>query len=75
MKKRTNNPETMRPIRARYDAKRIQHKVNLRSIEGDQFDEREAMLDLLAEHHNNRTSGVWIAIEREVKRLRKLKAK
>ena len=74
-KKRTNNPETMRPIRASYEAKRIPHKVNLRSLEGDQYDEREAMLELLAKHHDNRTSGVWIAIEREAKRLRKLKAK
>ena len=71
MPKRTNNPEKMRPVRASYEAKRIYHTINLRSLEGEQYDEREKQIEALAKHHKtDRTSAVWIAIQNEVKRFK-----
>lgn len=56
--------------REAFESKRHSHSVNLRSTEGEQYDTREVMLQALADHHGNRSAGVWAAIEREYKLIK-----
>lgn len=61
--------EAMTEPKQTYESKRQRHGVDLRSV-GDQYRDREKMLDAIAKSHKvSRTEAVWLAIEREYKRV------
>ena len=72
------NKKSMRELRGKYEGKRQRHSVDLRSANPEQFAQREYMLETITEYYAreseqqpNRTAAVWIAIERDYKRIKK----
>ena len=60
---------------AAHEAKRMPHKVNLRTADPELYEDRESLLDALSDEHGSRVDAVWVSLQREYDRVMKRKSK